>query len=120
VLHPGEGQPISNPPTEFGIRAAIGASPPDQVKLVLGSALWMAGPGVAVDRFGALLLSWLITSSVRGLDVNSPMTYAIVGFLQLTIAVAAAAIPGRRAGRANPLAALRPEYLLERVARCPS
>ena len=72
-------------------------------------ALWMAGPGVAVGLFGALLLSWLITSSVRGLDVNSPMTYAIVGFLQLTIAVAAAAIPGRRAGRASPLAALRAE-----------
>jgi hypothetical protein len=94
---------------EFGIRAAIGASPADQVKLVLGSALWMAGPGVAVGLFGALLLSWLITSSVRGLDVNSPMTYAIVGFLQLTIAVAAAAVPGRRAARANPLAALRTE-----------
>ena len=94
---------------EFSIRAAISASPADQVELVLGSALSMAGPGVAVGLFGALLLSWLITSSVRGLDVNSPMTYAIVGFLQLTIAVAAAAVPGRRAARANPLAALRTE-----------
>lgn len=69
----------------------------------------MAGPGIAVGLFGALLLSWLIGSLVRGIDFNSPMMYATVGLLQLAIAIAAAAVPGRRAARANPLAALRIE-----------
>jgi len=94
---------------EFGIRAAIGAAPADQARLVVGSALGMAGAGIVIGLFGALLLSWLITAWTSGLDLDSPLVYAIVGLLQLTIAVAAAAVPGRRAARANPLAALRTE-----------
>jgi putative ABC transport system permease protein len=94
---------------EFGVRAAIGASPSDQARLVLGSALRMAVPGIAIGLFGTLLLSWLIASRVRGVDFDSPATYALVALLQLTIAVAAAAIPSRRASRADPLAALRTE-----------
>ena len=94
---------------EFGIRAAIGAAPADQARLVVGSALGMAGPGILIGLFGALLLSWLITSWTSGLDLDSPLVYGIIGLLQLTIAVAAAAVPGRRAARANPLAALRAE-----------
>jgi predicted permease len=94
---------------EFGIRAAIGAAPADQARLVFIGALQMAAPGIAVGLFGALLLSWLIGSWARGIDFDSPMMYASVGLLQLTIAIAAAAIPGRRAARANPLAALRAE-----------
>ena len=76
---------------------------------MVGSALGMAGPGIVIGLFGALLLSWLITGVASGLDLDSPLVYAIVGLLQLTIAVAAAAVPGRRAARANPLAALRTE-----------
>jgi predicted permease len=94
---------------EFGVRAAIGASPGDQARLVLGSALRMAVPGIAIGLLGTLLLSWLIASRVRGVDFDSPATYALVALLQLTIAVAAAAIPSRRASRADPLAALRTE-----------
>lgn len=92
---------------EFGIRAAVGASPGDQVRLVLRSALGMAAPGIALGLFGTLLLSWLIASRVRAVDFDSPLSYAMVALLQLTIATAAAAIPGRRAARADPLAALR-------------
>lgn len=92
---------------EFGIRAAVGASPGDQVGLVLRNALGMAVPGIAIGLFGTLLLSWLIASRVRAVDFDSPLSYAMVALLQLTIAVTAAAIPARRAARADPLAALR-------------
>jgi hypothetical protein len=94
---------------EFGVRAAMGASPADQAKLVLSGALTMAGPGIALGLFGALLLSWLVASRVASLDLNSPVTYLVVAVLQLAIALVAAAIPGRRAARASPLAALRVE-----------
>ncbi len=94
---------------EFGIRAAIGASPGDQARLVFGSALRMAVPGIAAGMFGTLLLSWLIGSRVRAVNFDSPVTYALVALLQLTVAIAAAAIPSRRASRADPLAALRTE-----------
>jgi ABC-type antimicrobial peptide transport system permease subunit len=92
---------------EFGIRAAIGASPSDLSRLVLGSAMGMAVTGIVIGLFSTLLLSWLIASRVRAVDFDSPVTYALVGLLQLTIAIGAAAIPGRRASRADPLAALR-------------
>lgn len=92
---------------EFGIRAAIGASPADQTRLVLGFTLLMAGPGIALGLFGALLLSWLFAARASGLNFDSPITFALVGFLQLTIAIVAAAIPGRRAARVAPLTALR-------------
>lgn len=92
---------------EFGIRAAVGASPQDQARLVMTGALKMAVPGIAIGLFGTLLVSWLVASRVRAVDFNSPLTYLIVGVLQLTIAMAASAIPGRRASRADPLAALR-------------
>jgi ABC-type antimicrobial peptide transport system permease subunit len=92
---------------EFGIRAAVGASPADQTRLVLGFTLRMAGPGIAIGLFGALLLSWLFAARASGLNLDSPITFALVGFLQLTIAIVAAAIPGRRAARVAPLTALR-------------
>lgn len=92
---------------EFGIRAALGAAPRDQRRLVLGGALRMALPGIAIGLFGTLLLSWLIASRVRAVDFDSPLSYAVVALLQLTIALAAAAVPGRRASRADPLSALR-------------
>lgn len=92
---------------EFGIRAALGAAPGDQTRLVLSNALRMAVPGIAIGAFATLLLSWLIASRVRAIDFDSPLSYVVVAALQLTIAIAAAAIPGRRAARADPLSALR-------------
>jgi predicted permease len=92
---------------EFGIRAALGAAPRDQTRLVLGGALRMAVPGIAAGLFGTLLLSWFLASRVRAVDFDNPLGYAMVAVLQLTIAIAAAVVPGRRASRADPLLALR-------------
>ena len=92
---------------EFGIRAALGASPGDQLRLVLGNALRMAVPGIAVGSFATLLLSWFLASRLRAVDFDNPLSYAMVAVLQVTIAIASAAVPGRRASRADPLAALR-------------
>jgi predicted permease len=94
---------------EFGIRAAIGAAPRDLGRLVVGGALRMAAPGIAIGLFAALLLSWLIAGRMSGLDLNSPMVFVMVGLLQLSIALAAGGVPGLRAARANPLAVLRGE-----------
>jgi ABC-type antimicrobial peptide transport system permease subunit len=94
---------------EFGIRAAIGAAPAELARLVVGGTMRMAGPGIAAGLLAALLVSWLIAGNLSGVDLDSPMTLVVVGFLQLTIAVAAAAVPGRRASRASPLATLRAE-----------
>ena len=36
--------------------------------------------GIAAGLFAALLLSWFIAGNLSGLDLDSPMTFAIVGF----------------------------------------
>jgi ABC-type lipoprotein release transport system permease subunit len=54
--------------------------------------------------------NWLMmpAKSISGsIRIDSPLTYVLVAMIQVTIAIAAAAIPGRRASRADPLAALR-------------
>jgi predicted permease len=94
---------------EFGIRAALGSAPADLRALVARGAFQMAAPGIAVGLFGALLLAWLIEGTLTGLDLDSPMMFAVVGVLQLAVAMAAAAVPALRASRANALDALRIE-----------
>jgi hypothetical protein len=92
---------------EFGIRAAIGAAPFDQARLVVVGALWMAGPGIAAGLFAALLCTWFIAGRASGLHLDSPMMFAVVGLIQVTIAIVAASIAGRRASSANPGSVLR-------------
>ncbi len=46
---------------------------------------------------------------MSGLDLDSPLIYVLIAMLLTAIAVAAAAVPGRRAARVDPLAALRME-----------
>lgn len=94
---------------EFGIRAAVGASPPDLRRLVIGGAMRTAVPGVAGGLMAALGLMQLTASAFSGLDVNSPLTYLLVGMLQVAIVVAGCVLPARVAGRINPLVALRAE-----------
>ena len=57
---------------EFGVRAAMGASPGDQARLVLGSALTMAVPGIAIGLFGTLLLSWPLGLGASTSTARSP------------------------------------------------
>lgn len=94
---------------ELGIRTAIGARPADLARLVAGSALRMAAPGVVLGLAAARLLTWGLRSTVSGVDVDSPVTFLAVGVLLMGVAMAAAAIPCRRAAYGDPIAALRVE-----------
>lgn len=94
---------------ELGVRAAVGATPGDLGRLVVGGALRVSAIGVAVGSASALALVTLVKSVVTGLDLDSPTTVALVALLLMAIVVAAAAVPGRRAARVDPLSALRAE-----------
>ncbi len=50
-----------------------------------------------------------VQAAVSGIDLDSPLIYVLIAMLLTAIAVAAAAVPGRRAARVDPLAALRME-----------
>jgi ABC-type antimicrobial peptide transport system permease subunit len=94
---------------EFGVRAAIGATPASLRRLVFRDGLGLALPGVAIGLLGAFVLLRIIGSALRGVDLVTPIPYLVVGLFQVSLTLGVCALPGRRASRTNPLAALRAE-----------
>jgi putative ABC transport system permease protein len=95
--------------SEFGLRVALGASPGDVVRLVLGRALRLAGMGLAMGLALSLAASSLISSLLFGLKPTDAVTYAIIVAAVTPVILVAAAVPAWRATRVDALTALREE-----------
>jgi putative ABC transport system permease protein len=100
---------VSQRTHEMGVRAALGASSWDQLRLVLKSGLSLTFIGVAFGTLGALGLTQLLSSLLFGVSARDPWTLALVGLVLATVALAACYIPARRATRVDPTIALRYE-----------
>ena len=94
---------------EMGVRAALGASTWDQVRLVLGSGLSLTAIGLAIGALGALGLTQLLASLLFGVSPRDPSTLVLVAAILAAVALAACYIPARRATRIDPMIALRYE-----------
>jgi predicted permease len=94
---------------EIGIRMALGASPRDVVRLIVGQGARLVVAGVAVGVVCAFGLSRLLSSLLFGVNAGDPPTFAGVVVLLAAVALAAGYIPARRASRTSPLEALRYE-----------
>jgi predicted permease len=94
---------------EIGIRAAIGASRSDLLRLVMSQAIAMTLTGTAVGIAASLGLMRLLRNQLFGVEPSDPLTLAVVALLLLLIAIGAAYIPALRATRVDPLVALRYE-----------
>ena len=94
---------------EFGVRMALGASPIDVGRLVVGFGLRLAVIGVALGIPAALAFSRLLSGLLFGVHATSPITYAVVSIVLAIVATLAAILPARRATRVDPLQALRAE-----------
>lgn len=93
--------------TEVGIRMALGASPSDVLRMVLGQAARLAAAGVAAGGAIALALTPLMRAQLFGVGAQDPATFAAVALALLLTALAAAYVPARRAMRVDPVNALR-------------
>ena len=93
--------------TEVGIRMALGASPSDVLRMVLGQAARLAVAGVAAGGVVALALTPLMRAQLFGVGAQDPATFAAVAVALLLTALAAAYVPARRAMRVDPVNALR-------------
>jgi putative ABC transport system permease protein len=97
---------------ELGIRAALGASGADILRLILKQGMLLAVPGIVLGTAAALLLAWLVKSfsgllfEVRATD---PLIFSAVVVLLFAVALLACLIPARRAASVDPMAALRCE-----------
>jgi predicted permease len=94
---------------ELGLRLAIGATPRDVLRLVLGDGLRLAGAGVAVGLAGTLLLSNVLASLLFEVSPRDPVSLAVTAALVAVTSLLAAMLPALRASRIDPARALRAE-----------
>jgi ABC-type antimicrobial peptide transport system permease subunit len=93
--------------TEIGVRMALGASPSDLLRLIVGQGIRTAVGGTSVGLLAALLAARVLASLLY--NVGTVDLWVELGIAVLTMLVAAIAsyLPARRAIRMNPLSALR-------------
>ena len=95
-------QVVASRSHEFGIRAALGATPGELIAMSLRSGVRQAGLGLAVGVVAALVLTRALTSLLQDVAPTDPMTFVGVIVVTGVVAMAASIGPARRAGRADP------------------
>ena len=92
---------------EIGIRMALGAQAADVVRMVVLQGMRPALIGLAVGLAGSLAFGRALASLVYGVSPTDPLTFAGVSILLALVALAACALPARRATRVDPTEALQ-------------
>jgi ABC-type antimicrobial peptide transport system permease subunit len=92
---------------DLGVRIALGARSSDLLGLVMWQALRVAVSGVAIGLALPLVAARWVQPLLFKQSATDPATYAVVGAAMILAALAASAIPARRAMRADPNVALR-------------
>jgi predicted permease len=92
---------------ELGIRVALGAAGSAIVGLVLRSSLRLCAIGLAAGVVLALGVARLFAANIVRLGTFEPAAFVGGALLVLLSCLAAAYAPARRAGRADPMEALR-------------
>ena len=100
---------ISQRANEIGIRVALGARSADVVRLVLREALVLTAIALLLGLAGSLALSRVLQSLLFEVNPTDPFTLALVCFLVFAVSALAALLPAQRAGRIDPIVALRYE-----------
>jgi putative ABC transport system permease protein len=92
---------------EFGVRLAVGATPPHLLAMVFRESLARASVGLAVGIVLSIAITRLLSTMIHGLTALDPLTYSSVVVLLLVVVVVASYVPARRASRTDPVSALR-------------
>jgi ABC-type antimicrobial peptide transport system permease subunit len=94
---------------EIGIRVALGSTRAGVLKLVLREGFQLVAIGLLLGMIGAASLQKAVASEIYGLRALDPLVLASVMALLAIVALAACAVPARRAMRVDPMVALRSE-----------
>jgi hypothetical protein len=100
---------VSSRNRELGVRLALGAQPAQLGRLVIRQASVPLLAGLACGLFGAFVLTKRLQSLLYGVTPTDPLTLTAVVIILLTVGLAAAYVPARRAARVDPIVALRAE-----------
>lgn len=94
---------------EIGVRLALGASPRQVFRLVIGQGLTLAVAGIGLGWLAAIAATRLVQGLLFDTSATDPVIYVSLSLLLLTIAALACYVPARRAMRVDPMTALRAE-----------
>jgi len=94
---------------EMAVRVALGASPGDLLKLVIGKTMLVVLVGLALGASAAFALTRVLASLLYNTSPTDQLTLACAGVLLAAVALLACYVPARRAACLGPLVALRAE-----------
>lgn len=92
---------------DIGIRMALGARRGQLARSIIGLGLRLALVGVAIGGAIAWWLSESITSLLFEITPRDPLTFSLVPFVLIGVAMVASYLPARRASYIDPMEALR-------------
>jgi len=92
---------------EIGVRMAIGASPAQVARGVMRGGLAVSMVGLAIGLTAAIWGTKLVQTILFGVTQHDPASYVISAIVLTIVAVAASAIPTRRAMAVDPVIAMR-------------
>jgi putative ABC transport system permease protein len=94
---------------EIGVRVALGAGCTDVVRMVARRGIVLTVAGLAIGTAAAFGAARAMQSMLYGVAPSDPRIYALVSTAILLVALAACAVPARRAASVDPIVALRDE-----------
>lgn len=100
---------VSQRTQEIGVRMALGAKYQAVVRMVMVEGARLAAIGVALGIIGAWFAGNALAFLLYGVAPRDPVTLITVALILAAVALAASYFPARRAGRVEPVIALRSE-----------
>jgi putative ABC transport system permease protein len=94
---------------EIGVRLAMGASPARVVRHFFRDGVRVSAIGLAIGLPATVIGIRVVKASVLGFTIHSAASVIVVVPVLIAVAAVASWLPARRAGRVDPLIALRAE-----------
>ena len=94
---------------ELGVRVALGATPADILRLVLGSGAATVATGLAAGVAAALVMNRFLGTLLFSVRATDPVALGTAAITLALVAAAAHLVPARRALGIDPVTALRQE-----------
>jgi putative ABC transport system permease protein len=94
---------------ELAIRSAVGAQQKDIRRLIFGEGFRLIAGGVLGGVALAVIVSRVLRTFLFEVQPGDPVTFVVVGALFVAVGLLACWAPARRAGKVDPLEALRYE-----------
>jgi putative ABC transport system permease protein len=98
---------VSQRTRELGVRIALGATPRQVLRLIVGSGAFVIAAGVAIGVLAAGVTTRLLGSLVFGVTPLDPAAFGLAAFVLVTVAAVAHLVPALRALAIDPVRALR-------------